>query len=32
MFANLRDRLGFSLKLTHDVHEHLRPHNAVTHS
>ena len=30
MFATLRDRLGFSLKLTHDVHEHLRPHNAVT--
>ena len=30
MFAALRDRLGFSPKLTHDVHEHLHPHNAVT--
>ncbi|TAK21905.1 MAG: mandelate racemase [Chloroflexota bacterium] len=30
MFAYLRDRLGFGVKLTHDVHEHLRPHNAVT--
>jgi mannonate dehydratase len=30
MFAALRDRLGFTAKLTHDVHEHLHPHNAVT--
>ncbi len=30
MFADLRARLGFGPKLTHDVHEHLRPHNAVT--
>ena len=30
MFAYLRDKLGFGPKLTHDVHEHLRPHNAVT--
>lgn len=30
MFAALRDRLGFGPKLTHDVHEHLKPHNAVT--
>lgn len=30
MFEYLRSRLGFGLKLTHDVHEHLRPHNAVT--
>ncbi len=30
MFAHLRDKLGFGPKLTHDVHEHLRPHNAVT--
>jgi mannonate dehydratase len=29
MFAHLRDRLGFGPKLTHDVHEHLQPHNAV---
>jgi mannonate dehydratase len=29
MFAHLRDKLGFGVKLTHDVHEHLRPHNAV---
>ena len=30
MFQALRDRLGFDLKLTHDVHDHLKPHNAVT--
>ena len=30
MFAHLRDKLGFGPKLTHDVHEHLKPHNAVT--
>ena len=30
MFDHLRTRLGFGPKLTHDVHEHLRPHNAVT--
>ena len=30
MFDYLRERLGFGPKLTHDVHEHLRPHNAVT--
>jgi mannonate dehydratase len=30
MFEYLRDRLGFGPKLTHDVHEHLKPHNAVT--
>jgi mannonate dehydratase len=30
MFAALRERLGFGPKLTHDVHEHLKPHNAVT--
>jgi mannonate dehydratase len=30
MFAYLRDKLGFGLKFTHDVHEHLLPHNAVT--
>jgi mannonate dehydratase len=30
MFAYLRDKLGFDLKFTHDVHEHLLPHNAVT--
>jgi mannonate dehydratase len=30
MFEHLRSRLGFGPKLTHDVHEHLRPHNAVT--
>ena len=29
MFAYLRDKLGFGPKFTHDVHEHLRPHNAV---
>ncbi|MGC9346724.1 MAG: enolase C-terminal domain-like protein, partial [Anaerolineae bacterium] len=29
MFAHLRENLGFGPKLTHDVHEHLRPHNAV---
>lgn len=29
MFAHLRDTVGFGPKLTHDVHEHLRPHNAV---
>lgn len=29
MFAYLRDKLGFDLKFTHDVHEHLLPHNAV---
>ncbi|MHB0855982.1 MAG: enolase C-terminal domain-like protein [Anaerolineae bacterium] len=29
MFEHLRARLGFGVKLTHDVHEHLRPHNAV---
>jgi mannonate dehydratase len=29
MFDYLRSRLGFGPKLTHDVHEHLRPHNAV---
>jgi mannonate dehydratase len=29
MFAYLRDKLGFGLKFTHDVHEHLLPHNAV---
>ncbi len=30
MFERLRERLGFGPKLTHDVHEHLKPHNAVT--
>ena len=30
MFEYLRDKLGFGPKLTHDVHEHLQPHNAVT--
>jgi mannonate dehydratase len=30
MFEFLRERLGFGAKLTHDVHEHLKPHNAVT--
>jgi mannonate dehydratase len=30
MFDYLRRKLGFEPKLTHDVHEHLRPHNAVT--
>jgi mannonate dehydratase len=29
MFDHLRARLGPHVKLTHDVHEHLRPHNAV---
>jgi len=29
MFAYLRDKLGFGPKFTHDVHEHLRPNNAV---
>jgi len=29
MFAYLRDKLGYSPKLTHDVHEHLRPNMAV---
>lgn len=29
MFAHLRDKLGFGPKFTHDVHSHLRPHNAV---
>jgi mannonate dehydratase len=28
-FAYLRNKLGFGPKLTHDVHEHLRPHLAV---
>jgi mannonate dehydratase len=30
MFAHLRSKLGFGPKLTHDVHEHLRPQCAVT--
>ena len=30
MFEHLRAKLGFGPKLTHDVHEHLRPQNAVT--
>ena len=30
MFEYLRKELGFGPKLTHDVHEHLRPQNAVT--
>ena len=30
MFEALRKRLGFGPKLPHDVHEHLRPQNAVT--
>jgi mannonate dehydratase len=30
MFDHLRERLGMGVKLTHDVHEHLRPHNAVS--
>jgi mannonate dehydratase len=30
MFDYLRQKLGFGVKLTHDVHEHLRPHMAVT--
>ncbi|MEZ4834596.1 MAG: enolase C-terminal domain-like protein [Caldilineaceae bacterium] len=29
MFAYLRDKFGFGPKFTHDVHEHLKPHNAV---
>lgn len=29
MFAHLRKQLGFGAKLTHDVHEHLRPNMAV---
>jgi mannonate dehydratase len=29
MFAYLRDQLGYGPKLTHDVHEHLRPNMAV---
>jgi mannonate dehydratase len=29
MFEHLRDKIGFEPKLTHDVHEHLMPHNAV---
>ncbi|MEX1021195.1 MAG: enolase C-terminal domain-like protein [Litorilinea sp.] len=29
MFEYLRDKLGFGPKFTHDVHEHLKPHNAV---
>jgi mannonate dehydratase len=29
MFDFLRDKLGFDVKLTHDVHEHLRPQAAV---
>jgi mannonate dehydratase len=30
MFAYLREKLGSGPKLTHDVHEHLRPNMAVT--
>lgn len=30
MFERLRARFGFGVKLTHDVHEHLRPNMAVT--
>ena len=30
MFEYLRQKLGFGPKLTHDVHEHLRPQSAVT--
>jgi mannonate dehydratase len=30
MFDYLRSKIGFGPKLTHDVHEHLRPQNAVT--
>lgn len=30
MFEYLRLKLGYGPKLTHDVHEHLQPHNAVT--
>ncbi|MCU0521150.1 MAG: mandelate racemase [Anaerolineae bacterium] len=29
MFETLRNRLGFGVKFTHDVHEHLRPQMAV---
>jgi mannonate dehydratase len=29
MFAYLREKLGFGVKLTHDVHEHLRPNVAL---
>ena len=29
MFEYLRDKIGYGPKLTHDVHEHLRPNNAV---
>lgn len=29
MFEYLRTKLGFEPKFTHDVHEHLKPHNAV---
>ena len=29
MFDYLRSKLGFGVKLTHDVHEHLRPQSAV---
>ena len=29
MFDYLRSKLGFGIKLTHDVHEHLRPQSAV---
>jgi len=29
MFEHLRKKLGFGPKLTHDVHEHLRPQSAV---
>ena len=29
MFEYLREKLGFGPKLTHDVHEHLRPQSAV---
>ncbi|HUX87030.1 MAG TPA: enolase C-terminal domain-like protein [Chloroflexota bacterium] len=29
MFDHLRNKLGFGVKLTHDVHEHLRPTSAV---
>ena len=29
MFDYLQKKLGYGPKLTHDVHEHLRPHNAV---
>ena len=30
MFDYLRKKLGFGIKLTHDVHEHLRPNMAVS--